>query len=81
MIRESMRADVRKDLNWTELCQTAETLTSALVEDLQPQIIEFASALEPFVIAKVDFPSERVEGLPCIQEARSQGKLAGLQPK
>jgi len=78
-IRESMRAHVRKDLDWTELCQRADNLAGDLTDALRLQIIEFASVLETFVIARLDFPAEQVETLPCVQEARSQGKLAGLQ--
>ena len=80
-IRESMRAHVRKDLDWKELCQRAENLSGALIDAFRPQIIEFASVLDTFVITRRDFPAEQVETLLCIQEARSQGKLAGLQPK
>ena len=80
-IRESMRAHVRKDLDWTELCQRADNLAGDLTDALRLQIIEFASVLETFVIARLDFPAEQVETLPCVQEARSQEKLAGLQPQ
>jgi hypothetical protein len=44
IIRASMQADVRKDLDWTELCERAENLARFLVQSLRSEIVEFASA-------------------------------------
>lgn len=73
-IRASMQSEVPKDLDWTKLCECAENLARSLLDSLRPEVIEFASALEPFRIARKNFPPEMVERLPSIQKARSIGK-------
>ncbi len=78
-IRASMKTHVHKDIDWQELCDRAENVARILIENLQSEIIEFAIALEPFWVAKRDLTPEVVEDLPCIQKARSLGKLSEVQ--
>jgi hypothetical protein len=73
-LRETMRADVPPEVNWETLCHDADACARFWVNILELEILEFATELEPFVIAKRDFPAEHVEALMCVKIAREAGR-------